>query len=130
MTAKTAAILIGLIFIAVGILGFVENPIVGESADAMFHTDTVHNAVHLISGALFLLIAFAAPASSGMFLKIFGVVYLLLGVLGLIMFGTSGMGKLLGFLMVNGADNILHIGLGVVIFLAGFLPGRATVSNV
>jgi hypothetical protein len=32
------------------------------------------------------------------------------------------MGKILGFLHVNGADNYLHIVLGLVILLAGFLP--------
>jgi hypothetical protein len=33
--------------------------------------------------------------------------------------GTDGMGKVLGFLHVNSADNYLHIVLGIVIFLAG-----------
>jgi hypothetical protein len=30
-------------------------------------------------------------------------------------------------LPVNGADNYLHIGLGIVIFLAGLLPDSAAV---
>ena len=89
---------------------------------AIFHTDTLHNLVHLISGALFLFIALAAPASAAILLKVFGIVYFLLGVLGLIFIGSDGMGKLLGFLHVNGADNFLHIGLGIIIFLAGTLP--------
>jgi len=67
MTAKTAAIFIGLIFIAVGLLGYVDNPIVGTSEGAIFHTDSVHNIVHIISGALFLLVALAAPGSAAGF---------------------------------------------------------------
>ena len=122
MNTKTASVIIGLIFIAVGILGFIPNPVIYDSEDAIFHADSLHNSVHITSGILFLLFALAAPSSAGAFLKIFGVVYLLLGILGLINIGTTGMGTLLGFLHVNGADNLLHIALGLVIFLAGFLP--------
>ena len=68
---------------------------------------------------LFLLVALAAPARAGAFLKIFGLVYLALGIYGFITIGDSGMTTLLGFLPVNGADNYLHIGLGILIFLAG-----------
>lgn len=124
MNSKTASIIIGLAFLAVGGLGFVSNPIVGESDTAIFHADTVHNTVHIVSGILFILVALAMPANAAAFCKIFGIVYLLLGVAGLIKFGTDGMGKLLGFLHVNGADNFLHIGLGIVIFLAGTLKPK------
>ena len=122
MNTKTASVIIGIIFIAVGLLGFIANPIVGESHDAIFHADSVHNMVHIISGILFLVFAFAAPAHAGLFLKVFGLIYLVLGILGLATIGDSGMIKLLGFLPVNGADNYLHIGLGLVILLAGLLP--------
>ena len=120
MTTKTAAIIIGLAFLAVGLLGFVSNPIVGASLDAIFHTYKIHNIVHIVSGALFILIALAAPASAAAFLKIFGIVYLGLGIYGMATMGTAETQKLLGFLHVNRADNYLHIGLGIIIFLAGF----------
>ena len=126
MNTRTAAVVIGVVFILVGLLGFVSNPIIGESENAIFHADTVHNTVHIVSGVLFLLVAFASPGFSATFLKIFGAVYFLLGVLGLINIGTEGMTKLLGFLHVNGADNILHIGLGILIFAAGMLRGTVT----
>lgn len=124
MNTKTASLLLGLIFIAVGILGFIPNPIIADSPDAIFHADTTHSIIHIASGLLFLIVAFAAPSSAGIVLKLFGVVYLLIGILGVVNIGTSGMGKILGFLHVNGADNILHIALGLVIFLAGFLRPR------
>jgi|SRR5687767_908650 len=122
MTTKTASILIGIVFVAVGLLGFVSNPIIGESDTAIFHADTTHNVVHIVSGVLFLFIGFAASGFAGTFLKIFGIVYFFLGVLGMINIGDDGMTQLLGFLHVNGADNYLHIGLGILIFLAGMLP--------
>lgn len=129
MNTKTAAVIIGLLFIAVGILGFIANPIIYDSEDAIFHADSLHSSVHIVSGVLCLLFALAAPSSAGTFLKVFGIVYFLLGVLGLVNFGTSGMGTVLGFLHVNGADNFLHIGLGLVIFLAGLLPGAVAVAK-
>ena len=121
MNTKTAAIVIGLAFLAVGLLGFVSNPVVGASPDAIFHTDKIHNIVHIVSGALFLLIAIAAPGSTAGFLKLFGIIYLGLGIYGAVTMGSAETQKLLGFLHVNKADNYLHIGLGAVIFLAGFL---------
>ena len=124
MKTKTAAIIIGIVFIAVGLLGFVPNPIIGDSDTAIFHADTVHNIVHIVSGALFLIIALFSPGSASLFMKIFGVVYFLLGVIGLINIGSEGMGTLLGFLHVNGADNFLHIALGLVIFLAAYAGPR------
>jgi len=124
MNAKTAAIIIGLIFVAVGLLGFVSNPVVGDSANVIFHTDKVHNIVHIVSGALFLLVALTAPSSAGFYLKIFGIVYLALGLYGLFTMGTDETKQLLGFLHVNKADNYLHIALGIIIFLAGTMKAR------
>ena len=121
MTAKTAALAIGIIFIVVGLLGFIDNPIVGSSENAIFHADTVHNMVHIISGVLFVLVAMAAPASASTFMVIFGIVYLAIGILGLTSVGEEGMAKVLGFLHVNAADNYLHIALGIVIALAGII---------
>jgi hypothetical protein len=85
--------------------------------------------VHIVSGALFLIIAFAAPHRAASFLKLFGIVYLLLGIIGLLTIGSEGMTNLLGFLPINGADNYLHIGLGVGIFLAGMLPQRRETTS-
>ena len=129
MNTKTAAIVIGLIFVAVGLLGFLSNPIVGASQNAIFHTDKVHNIVHIVSGALFLIIALTAPSSAGAYLKIFGIVYLALGLYGLFTMGTEETKELLGFLHVNKADNYLHIGLGIVIFLAGTMRPALARTN-
>jgi hypothetical protein len=124
MTAKSAALILGVIFIAVGALGFVDNPIIGESQDAIFHADQLHNIVHIVSGVLFVLVALAAPGSARGFLILFGLVYLALGIIGYVQFGKEGMGKVLGVLHVNANDNYLHMALGVVIILAGLASRR------
>jgi hypothetical protein len=127
MNIKTAALIIGFTFIAVGLLGFMPNPIIYDSDNAIFHADAVHSSVHLLSGILFIIFATALPARTALFMKIFGVVYFLLGVLGLVSIGVSGMTQLLGFLHVNGPDNILHILLGAAIFAASMLRARQEV---
>ena len=129
MTAKTAALVIGIVFIAVGLLGFIENPIIGASHNAIFHADTFHNGVHIGSGILFVLIAMAAPGFASTLMILFGIVYLLIGVAGLISYGTDGFGKVLGVLHVNGADNLLHVGLGLLILVAGIATRKAVVVS-
>ena len=125
MSAKTSALAIGVIFIVVGLLGFIDNPIVGTSENAIFHADTMLNMVHIGSGILFILFAYSRSAVT--FMIVFGLVYLAIGVLGVISFGTQGMGKVLGILHVNGADNLLHIGLGVIILIAGIASRRPVI---
>jgi uncharacterized protein DUF4383 len=53
--AKTWALIAGGVLVLVGILGFIPNPIVG-GASAILTTDTLHNIVHLGTGALALVV--------------------------------------------------------------------------
>ena len=124
MNSKTAALIIGFTFIAVGVIGFTGNPLVGNNA--IFHTDVIHNLVHVISGVLFVLVALASPGNIRGFMKLFGIIYFLLGVIGFMVIGSEGMTVLLGFLHINGPDNYLHVALGVVIFLAGMYTRNTT----
>ncbi len=121
MTPKSFSLLFGFIFLAAGLLGFINNPVIGESPGAIFHSDLLHNGVHIGSGVLFIFVALLAPRGASTFMAFFGTVYLLIGILGLIDIGTGGMGKVLGILHVNGPDNLLHIGLGIMILVAGLV---------
>src|SRR3954471_22903957 len=56
--AKWWAALAGIVLVAVGLLGFINNPIVGAQPGALVPTDALHNVVHLITGGLALYIAF------------------------------------------------------------------------
>ena len=111
--AKTLAIIFGVIFVLVGLLGFVPNPLVG--ANALFDTNTTHDLVHLIIGIVLLLVAFYASAQSALWLKIIGAIYLVVALLG---FFTAS--PLFGLVEVNDADNWLHIVLGIVLIAAGY----------
>jgi len=126
MKTKTASLLLGIIFLAAGLLGFVPNPIIGMH-DAIFHADTVHSIVHIVSGLFFLFFALAMPEKAHVFMMAFGAIYFLIGVLGMINIGSEGTTQLLGFLHVNGADNYFHMGMGAISFLAGFLRPKSRV---
>lgn len=111
--AKKFAMIFGVVFLLVGVLGFVSNPIVGDMG--YFHTNMLHNVVHLVIG-LGLLLAAKSETGAKLWMKIFAVVYLLVAVLGFFMV-PSGSGMLLGLVAVNSADNWLHLVLGVVLLL-------------
>jgi hypothetical protein len=114
LNAKMAAVILGVVFVLVGILGFVPNPLV--SPTGLFVVNTNHNLVHLVSGLALLAGAYTDLGASLM-LKIVGVIYAVVAILGLVMGGTN----LLGLIAVNQADHWLHVVLAVVILAAGFL---------
>ena len=68
--AKQLVWIFGVVFVLVGLLGFVPNPIVGTSG--IFMTNTVHDLVHLIIGLIFLGVAMKMPEQSAMSLKVIG----------------------------------------------------------
>jgi hypothetical protein len=113
MTAKTVALVIGIVLVVVGALGFIPNPLI--SASGLFAVNTAHNLVHLITGVV-LLIGVYTTLGSAMALKIIGVVYAIVAILG---FFSGDM--LLGFILTNTADTWLHVVLAIVILLAGFM---------
>ena len=118
MNAKTAAMVLGIVFVLVGILGFIPNPLV--SPTGIFAVNTAHNLVHLVSGLALLAGAYGwigTGWSASLSLKVFGAIYAVVAVLGLIM----GAGMLGGIILINHADHWLHVALAIVILAAGFL---------
>lgn len=118
MDTRTAAIVLGVVFVLVGVLGFIPNPLVGETG--LFATNAAHNLVHLLSGVVLLVGAFGM-AKAKLALQVVGVVYGLVAILGLF----SG-DMLLGIIHMNTADRWLHVLLAVVLIAAGWkLPESA-----
>jgi predicted small integral membrane protein len=117
---KNILYVLGAVFILVGLLGFVMNPILG-----IFAVDTLHNIVHLVSGILAIWFARQGDAQGMMYAKVFGIVYLLVAVLG---FTQASSGKILGLLAINGADNLLHVVLAAVLLYVGFMMKPAQSS--
>ena len=118
---KTAAIIFGVVFLAVGILGFVPGATTDVGGMPMllgiFHVNAAHNFVHLASGVVFLLCGMAGAGPARTFFKIFGLVYALVAVLGFM----KGDGMLLGLISNNMADVWLHVVLSVAMLFLGFV---------
>ena len=110
--AKKLAMVFGVVFVLVGLLGFISNPIVGSMG--FFMTNHVHDLVHLLVGVVMLVMSAQGESMAIMSLTIFGAVYALIAVLGFVM--TS---PLLGLVAYNSADNWLHVVLAIVLLGAG-----------
>ena len=109
--AKTVAKIMGLVLLLVGVLGFTH---VLDSLGA--HLSPAHNLVHIVSGVIALYFGFAGSLSGAKgFCLVFGLVYLLLGVLGLVMGDLH-----IGPLMLGKVDHGIHLIVGAI-FLAGGL---------
>jgi uncharacterized protein DUF4383 len=124
---QTVAAAIGVVFLLVGILGFVPGitthygdlGFAGHDSGAkllgLFQVSILHNLVHLAFGVAGL--ALARTADTGRtYLVGGGVVYLVLWVLGI---ANGG-----GWIPVNTADDWLHLGLGVGMIGLGFATTR------
>ena len=115
---KRLAMIFGAIFVLIGLLGFVPNPLVG--ANGFFLTNVALNIAHLLIGAILIIASTQSERAAWVSLFTFGAVYVLLAVLGYATIGAEGHTQLLGIIHVNGNDTWLHILLGVVMMVSAF----------
>lgn len=115
---KTMAVLFGVVFLLVGILGFVPAVTKDQMLLGIFHVNAAHNCVHLLSGVVALIAGMAGAGAARWYFRIFGLVYGLVAVMGFMM----GDGMLLGLISNNTADTWLHVGIAAVSLILGFMP--------
>src|SRR3954470_19173692 len=113
---KTAAIIFGVFFIVAGIGGFVPALAPNGMLFGIFMVGPVHNVIHLASGAVALFCAFAGASAARKYFQIFGVVYLLVAVIGFV-YGNS---PLMGMVEHNKNDIWLHIIIAAASLYLGF----------
>lgn len=131
---QKAARATGALFLLVGVLGFIPGittnyeslGMAGHGSGALlmgvFQVSGLHNIVHLAFGAAGLLLA-RTHQQARSFLIYGGVIYLVLWLYGLLV----GDDTPANFVPVNGADNWLHLALGLaMIILAIMLSPRTT----
>jgi hypothetical protein len=122
--AQLFCLVFGVVLVAAGVLGFFVNAsfAVEESVPRdtliLFDVNGWHNVVHLVSGAIALAVA-GSYGAARMFAIAYGVVYVLVTILGFIV-GDGG--TILYLIPINTGDNILHI----LIAIAGIAAGLAT----
>jgi hypothetical protein len=131
--AKAAATVVAIVFLVVGILGFIpgittnysDMTFAGHMSDAkllgIFQVSVLHNIVHLLFGLVGLAMARRAD-SAVTYLIGGGVIYLVLWLFGLLV----DEGSSANFVPVNDADDWLHLLLGIgMIGLGVALRSRA-----
>jgi len=113
--AKTVAKIMGVILLLVGVLGFTH---LLDSLGA--HLSPVHNLVHIISGVISLYFGFAGSLGGAKsFCTIFGLVYLLLGLVGMVKGDL-----MLGPLMLGKVDHGIHLIVGAAYLAGGLLTKK------
>jgi hypothetical protein len=116
---KMLATVVGIIFVLVGVLGFVPGVTENGHLLGVFHVNGAHNIVHILTGIAALIAGSMSLRASQNFFRIFGIVYGLVAVLGFI---TGGDEALLGLIANNHADNWLHAAIAAGSLLVGFAP--------
>jgi hypothetical protein len=118
---KRVAMVFGVVFIIIGVLGFTVpgGMAMGDAANApkllgLFPVNLLHNLVHILFGVWGLA---AARSFSGAvaFCKLGGMIYLALAVVGLVAPTTFGL------IPLGANDVFLHTALGVLLVWAGFM---------
>ncbi|MDP2629085.1 MAG: DUF4383 domain-containing protein [Candidatus Harrisonbacteria bacterium] len=117
---KIAAIIFGIVFLLLGIAGFTG--MASEGSVFGLEVGAVHNVVHLLTGIIALWVAFVGVGAVRKFFKIFGVIYLIVAILG---FFTDG--KILGLIENNSADAWFHLIVAVLALVLGFSSKKASV---
>lgn len=125
---KRVAMLFGVVFIIVGVLGFTVpgGMQMGDAANppkllGLFPVNVLHNLVHVLFGVWGLA---AARSYSGAvaYCKLGGMIYLALAVIGIV--APTGF----GLIPIGGNDVFLHTVLGVLLVWAGFMSKEETTA--
>jgi len=116
---------VGAVFVVVGLLGFTvsgQHAFAGHTGSdlILFQVNGLHNVVHLAVGVVLILAAIAGTRSARTANTVIGAVYLVLGVLGLFLPAASA----LNLIALNGADNALHIVIGLALVAFGLGADR------
>lgn len=123
---RILAFVLGIVLTIVGILGFFVTSSMSVGNLMGFDVDVVHNLVHLLSGIVGLVAVFTGW--SRRFNQIFGIVYLLVALAGLIP-ALYFSGRLLGLMHVNAADNVLHWVIALAAIIVGFFVHEYTTTR-
>jgi Domain of unknown function (DUF4383) len=131
---QTGAAVVGLLFLVVGVAGFIPGvttnlyeglDFAGHEGNAellgIFHVSVLHNLVHLLFGVAGLALA-RTVSGARTFLVGGGAIYLVLWIYGLVIDHDSDA----NFVPLNTADDWLHFALGVAMIGLGLTLSRET----
>ena len=125
--AKSYAIIIGAVLTLVGILGFVKGQAGMTMMGMSLQFSVIHNIIHLVSGLVGLALGYASNGKyAKAFAQVFGLIYTLVALLGF----AHVPGFVMTMLNFNTAYNLIHIMVGLLGLLAGFIAAGRKPATV
>ncbi|HEV8613065.1 MAG TPA: DUF4383 domain-containing protein [Gemmatimonadales bacterium] len=116
MVGKAARVF-GVIFILVGILGFVPAVMTEGRLLGLFPVSPLHNAAHILLGVWGVAVA-TSPSNAMMYFKLIALIYAVLAVIGFFRPEITVAGMLLP---LGGKDIALHLVLALIAAYFGFM---------
>ena len=127
--ARIVVLIFGAVYVLVGILGFLGDPLVTGGAHedmpsaegdllGIFPINAIHNVVHLVIGAA-LLYGATAHDRAVLVARVVGVTYALVGLLGFVAPDTFGI------MPIGGADIALHLASAAILLGVTFIDEPA-----
>ncbi len=113
---RALALIFGVIFVLMGILGFIPGVSPNQHLFGLFYVNTFHNFLHLISGIIFIWVGVKSARQAILFFLIFGAIYFVVALFGFYYKDRP----ILGVLSNNMADAWLHLILGIIMFYVGY----------
>lgn len=113
MSVKIYAVIFGILFLVIGILGFLPEFTPNGYLFNIFSVHPAHNWLHIITGVLALLVAFNSHYAR-IYFRVFAVIYLFIAILAFLV------GSDFIFTRLNHADNLFHLIVGAIFLYLGF----------
>ena len=128
---RLLATILGAVYLVVGVIGFfvtVGAPffsLSGRLLIGLLGTNPFLSALDVLIGAALLMGGLSTVAAAKTVTTIAGTVFLVLGIAGLFIIGTT-----FNVLALNGADNVLHFASAVVLLAVGLGADRSVTTAV
>jgi hypothetical protein len=122
MSLKRIALIFGVIFVIVGVMGWVPAYNPDGKLLGLFDVNNAHSLVHLLTGIVGIIAGLSSDKASKTFFQVFGVIYAVIAVMGFFVGNTP----ILGIVSNNSPDSMLHVVIAVVALYLGFGMSVAT----
>ena len=114
---QQVAKIFGIVFVILGILGFLPGITYHHYLFGIFHVNALHNLINIVAGIIAYAVSRTNWRACQLFFRIFGVIFVLIGFIGF----SYGMKPIFGIIANNMAGAWLHIVIGAVSLYFGFL---------
>lgn len=113
---RSFAVVYGVVFLFVGVTGFISALTPNEHLFGIFKVNTALNIIHLITAAFALWMVFVQRFFQRTFFQVIGFIYAIIAILGFIYADSS----ILGFMANNAPDTWFHVIAAVTAMILGF----------